>query len=118
MANFSGKSFGAGVFGGNGFILQKVNGPGTFFAQISGECEEYTLVPGQIMKVHAGHVAMFDSTVHFDVQMVKGLGNILFSGEGMFLATLTGPGKVWLQTLPISLLADAIKQYIPTKSSS
>jgi uncharacterized protein (TIGR00266 family) len=111
------KRLSAGMFGGEGFILQKITGPGAFFAEISGECQEYTLGPGQTMKVHAGHVAMFESTVNFDIQMVKGVTNILFAGEGLFLATLTGPGKIWLQTLPVSVLAQAIKQFIPTKSS-
>ena len=68
------------------------------------------------MKVHAGHIAMFEPTVSYDIQMVKGITNILFAGEGLFLATLKGPGKVWLQTMPISNLAAAIRQFIPTKS--
>jgi uncharacterized protein (TIGR00266 family) len=111
------KKFGAGMFGGDGFILQKITGPGMFWGEISGEVQEYTLGPGQILKVHAGHVAMFEPTVSYDIQMVKGITNILFAGEGLYLATMTGPGKVWLQTMPISGLAAAIKQFIPTKSS-
>src|SRR5258708_40225710 len=111
------KKFGAGMFGGEGFVLQKITGPGIFWGEISGEVQEYTLAPGQIMKVHAGHIAMFEPTVTYDIQMVKGITNILFAGEGLYLATLRGPGKVWLQTMPISSLAAAIKQFIPTKSS-
>ena len=111
------KKFGSGMFGGEGFVLQKIGGPGTFFAQIDGECEEYTLAAGQVLKVHAGHIAMFEPTVSYDIQMVKGITNILFAGEGLFLATLKGPGRVWLQTMPLSSLAAAIKQFIPTKSS-
>ena len=111
------KKFGAGMFGGEGFVLQKITGPGAFFAEVSGECEEYTLAAGQVMKVHAGHIAMFEQTVTYDIQMVKGITNVLFAGEGLYLATLKGPGKIWLQTMPISVLAQAIKQFIPTKSS-
>ncbi|HVO70751.1 MAG TPA: TIGR00266 family protein [Aggregatilineaceae bacterium] len=112
------KKLSTGFFGGEGFILQKITGPGMFFAQIDGEVEEMTLQPGQIMRVHAGHIALFEPTVTYDIQMVKGLGNILFAGEGLFLATLRGPGQVWLQTMPISNLAAAIRQFIPTKSSN
>jgi len=111
------KKLGAGMFGGEGFVLQKITGPGLFFAEISGEVQEYTLTPGQVMKVHAGHIAMFEPTVSYDIQMVKGITNILFAGEGLFLATLKGPGKIWLQTMPVSNLAAAIRQFIPTKSS-
>jgi uncharacterized protein (TIGR00266 family) len=111
------KKFGAGVFGGEGFVLQKITGPGLFFAQIDGECGEYNLAPGQVMKVDAGHIAMFEPTVTYDIQMVKGITNILFAGEGLFLATLRGPGRVWLQTMPLAKLAAAVRQFIPTKSS-
>lgn len=111
------KKLGAGLFGGEGFVLQKVTGPGMFWAEISGEVQEYTLAPGQVMKVSPGHIAMFEPTITYDIQMVKGVTNILFAGEGLFLATLTGPGKLWLQTMPISMLAAAIKEFIPTKSS-
>ncbi len=111
------KKFGAGLFGGEGFVLQKISGPGMFWAEISGECQEYTLNPGEVMRVAPGHIAMFEPTVGYDIQSVKGITNMLFAGEGLFLATLTGPGKVWLQTMPISNLAAAIRQFIPTKSS-
>ncbi len=111
------KKFGAGMFGGEGFVLQKISGPGMFWAEIAGEVQEYTLGPGQTMKIHAGHVAMFEPTVSYDIQMVKGITNILFAGEGLFFATLKGPGKIWLQTMPVSNLAAAIRQFIPTKSS-
>ncbi|MCC7451254.1 MAG: TIGR00266 family protein [Anaerolineae bacterium] len=111
------KKFGAGLFGGEGFVLQKISGPGMFWAEISGECQEYTLAPGQIMRVSPGHIAMFEPTVSYDIQAVKGITNMLFAGEGLFLATLTGPGRVWLQTMPVSNLAAAIRQFIPTKSS-
>jgi uncharacterized protein (TIGR00266 family) len=110
------KKLGAGLFGGEGFILQKITGPGTAFMEIPGEVAEYTLKPNQTLKVDPGHIAMFEPTVSYDISMVKGLKNIFFSGEGLFLATLTGPGKVWLQTMPIVNLANKIRQYIPTQS--
>jgi len=111
------KKLGAGLFGGEGFILQKITGPGVAFLEIPGEVKEYNLAAGQILKVDPGHIAAFDPSVAYDIQMVKGLKNIVFSGEGLFLATLKGPGRVWLQTMPIANLAHKISKYIPTKSS-
>ena len=111
------KKLGTGLFGGEGFILQKLTGPGMAFLEIPGEVKEYNLVAGQRLKIDPGHIAAFDPSVTYDITMVKGLKNMMFSGEGLFLATLTGPGKVWLQTMPISNLAQAIRKYIPTKSS-
>jgi len=109
------KKLGAGLFGGEGFILQKLTGPGLVFVEIAGEVREFTLNDGQTMKVDPGHIAMYEPTVNYDIQRVKGVRNILFGGEGLFLATLTGPGKVWLQTMPLSNLAGAIRRYIPSK---
>jgi len=111
------KKLGAGFFGGEGFILQKLTGPGVAFLEIPGEVKEYNLVAGQILKIDPGHIAAFDPSVSYDIQMMKGLKNIVFSGEGLFLATLKGPGRVWLQTMPISNLAHKISKYIPTKSN-
>lgn len=111
------KRLGAGLFGGEGFILQKISGPGTVFLEISGDVREYDLGPGEMMKVDPGHIALYEPSVDYDLTSVKGLTNILFSGEGLFLATLRGPGKVWLQSMPIMNLAAKIRQYIPTKSS-
>ena len=110
------KRLGAGLFGGEGFIMQKITGPGVAFVCLDGEIIEYTLEPNQVLKVDTGHVAMYEPTVGFDVEMVKGFTNILFGGEGLFLATLRGPGRVWLQTMPTSNLAKAILPYIPSKS--
>lgn len=107
------KRLGAGIFGGEGFILQKFEGPGTFFAAMDGEIVEYTLQPGQRLLVDTGHVAMFEPSVAYDIQMVKGVKNILFGGEGLFFVSLTGPGRIWLQTMPMSKLAGAIRQYMP-----
>jgi uncharacterized protein (AIM24 family) len=101
------------VFGGEGFILQKFEGPGTFFATFDGEIVEYTLQAGQRMLVDTGHLAMFEPSVSYDITMVKGIKNLIFGGEGLFLVSLTGPGRIWLQTMPMSKLAGAIRKYMP-----
>ncbi len=111
------KKLGAGLFGGEGFILQKLTGPGIAFVEIPGEVREYTLQANQVIKVDPGHIAMFEPTVSYDITRVKGLKNIFFSGEGLFLATLKGPGKIWLQTLPLSNLAAKLARYLPTKGN-
>jgi uncharacterized protein (TIGR00266 family) len=110
------KRLGTGLFGGEGFILQKITGPGVVFLEISGDVREYELAAGETIKVDPGHIALYEPSVDYDLTSVKGLTNILFSGEGLFLATLRGPGKVWLQSMPIINLAAKIRQYIPTKS--
>lgn len=109
------KKLGAGFFGGEGFILQKIAGPGKAFMEIAGEITEYTLKEGQQLKVDPGHIAFFEPTVQYDIAMVKGLKNMFFGGEGLFLATLTGPGKVWLQSMPIANLAQKIASKLPAK---
>ena len=110
------KKLGAGLFGGEGFILQKITGPGTAFVEIPGEVRIIELKAGEQLQVDPGHIALFDPSVEYDITAVKGLKNVLFSGEGLFLATLTGPGKVWLQSLPLSNLALKLAKYMPTKS--
>jgi uncharacterized protein (TIGR00266 family) len=107
------KRLGAGFFGGEGFILQQLTGPGLAFVELDGEVVEYDLQEGQLLKVDTGHVAMFEPSVDFDITMLKGFRNILFGGEGLFLATLRGPGKVYLQTMPMMKLASKILQYLP-----
>ncbi|OIO87593.1 MAG: TIGR00266 family protein [Anaerolineae bacterium CG2_30_64_16] len=107
------KRLGAGFFGGEGFILQKLTGPGDAFVEFDGEIVTYDLQPGQVLKVDTGHVAMFQPSVDFDVTIMKGFKNILLGGEGLFLATLRGPGKVWLQTMPLMKLANKVLQYLP-----
>jgi uncharacterized protein (TIGR00266 family) len=102
------RNLGAGFFGGEGFVMQRATGPGVVFAELDGEIVEYTLEAGQVLKVDTGHVAMLEPTVQFDVEMVRGFRNILFGGEGLFLATLRGPGRVWLQTMPAMNLAKKI----------
>jgi uncharacterized protein (TIGR00266 family) len=107
------KRLGAGFFGGEGFILQKVTGPGLVWLDLSGEVVERDLAPGQRLLVHAGHVGIMDPGISFDIQMVPGFKNILFGGEGLFLATLTGPGRVALQSMPILNLAEEIGRHLP-----
>lgn len=108
------RKLGAGLFGGEGFILQQVTGPGTVFLDLSGEVVERVLQPGEKLRVHAGHVGIQEPTVGFDIEMVRGFKNMIFGGEGLFLATLTGPGRVWLQSMPIMNLAEEIARYLPT----
>ena len=108
------KKIGAGFFGGEGFIMQKLSGHGTAFIEIDGDLVQYELKPGQKILVDTGNVAAFDSTVSIDIQKVPGVKNILFGGEGLFHTVLTGPGKIWLQTMPIVNVANSIRPYIPT----
>ncbi len=112
------RKLGAGFFGGEGFIMQRITGPGMAFVEMDGEVVEYTLTEGQMLKVDTGHVAMFEPTVGFDIEMVRGFRNILFGGEGLFLSTLRGPGRVWLQTLPAVNLAEKLAAFMPTTGSS
>jgi uncharacterized protein (TIGR00266 family) len=107
------QSLGAGVFGGSGFMLQKVSGQGTAWLELSGELILKNLAPGETLRVHPGHVGAFQTSVGFQITMVPGLKNMIFGGDGIFLAVLTGPGSVWLQTLPISRLAHQIGEYLP-----
>ena len=104
---------GAGFFAGEGFILQRVTGPGVVFLDLSGEVVEKELGPGERLLVHAGHIGIQEPTVSTDIQMVRGFRNVLFGGEGLFLATLTGPGRIWLQSMPILNLAEEIARHMP-----
>jgi uncharacterized protein (AIM24 family) len=112
------KKVGAGLFGGEGFIMQKLTGPGVAFVCLDGEIMEYTLEAGQILKADTGHVAMYEPTVDFDIEMMRGFRNVLFGGEGLFLTTLRGPGRIWLQTMPTMNLAKAIAGYLPSTGGS
>ena len=109
------KRLGAGFFGGEGFILQKITGPGLVWLEIAGDVREYELQAGEVLKVDPGHIGLYEPTVDYDIITVKGLTNILFSGEGLFLATLRGPGKVWLQSMPLANLVAKIRQSMPSK---
>ena len=107
------QSLGAGIFGGDGFLLQRVGGNGTAWLELSGELIVKDLAPGEMLRVHPGHVGAFQAGVGFQITMVPGIKNMIFGGDGLFLAVLTGPGRVWLQTLPISRLAHQIAEYLP-----
>jgi len=112
------RRLGAGFFGGEGFTLQKVTGPGTVWLDLSGEVVEKDLAAGEKLLVHAGHVGIQAPTVEFDIQMIRGFRNVVFGGEGLFLATLTGPGHVWLQSMPIMNLAEEVGRYLPVRKES
>jgi uncharacterized protein (TIGR00266 family) len=102
------QQLGGGLFGGEGFILQKVTGPGWVFLDLSGEVVEKDLGPGEILQVHVGHVGVQDPSVEFSIRLIRGFKNILFGGDGIFLATLRGPGEIMLQSMPIVNLAEEI----------
>ena len=108
------KRIGAGLFGGEGFIMQRLSGSGLAFVEIDGDLIEYELKPSQQLIVDTGNVAGFEPSVQMDIQAVSGAKNILFGGEGIFNTVLTGPGRVWVQTMPIYNVANAIRPYIPT----
>ena len=110
------KKLGAGFFGGEGFIMQKVSGEGIVFAEFDGHVIEYELEAGQQIVIDTGHLAAMSATCSMDIQSVPGVKNMLFGGEGLFNTVITGPGKVWLQTMPISNVAGVIRPYIPTSS--
>ena len=111
------KKLGSGFFGGEGFIMQRLSGEGMAFAEIDGGLMEYELKPGEQIVVQTGNVAGFTPTVQMDIQAISGAKNVLFGGEGLFNTVLTGPGRVWLQTMPISSVANAIRPYIPMGNS-
>ncbi len=106
------RSLGAGVFGGNGFVLQKLSGTADAWIELDGEVVTYDLAPGESLRVHPGHVGMFEERIGFDITMLRGVRNLLFGGDGLFLAQLTGPGRVWLQSLPLANLAHALAPYL------
>lgn len=108
------KKIGAGLVGGEGFILEKITGPGVCFVEIDGDVVERDLAPGEVLQIDQGHLAMYEPTVNFDITTVKGLKNMFFSGEGIFLGKLVGPGKVYLQTMPFSNLVDEIAKRLPS----
>lgn len=107
------KRFGAGLFGGEGFILQRLTGDGLAFIHAGGTIIERELKPGEMLRVDTGCVVGFSPSVNYDVQFVGGFKNALFGGEGLFLVNLTGPGKVYLQSLPFSKLVDRIHRALP-----
>lgn len=108
------KKLSSGLFGGEGFILQDISGSGMVFLEIDGDMVEKNLAPGEILKVDTGNVVAFERSVEYGIETVKGLGNIFFGGEGLFLTTLKGPGKVYLQTQNIAEFAGRIARFIPS----
>lgn len=111
------KKLGKGFFGGEGFIMQKISGSGMVFIEIDGYCKEYDLAPGQSMVVDTGYLAAMSESCTMDIQMIKGAKNIFFGGEGLFNTIITGPGKVYLQSMPLSNTAMAIAPYLPGSKS-
>lgn len=114
LSIFFQKKLGAGFFGGEGFIMQRLSGSGTAFVEFDGHVVEYELRPGQSMVVDTGYLAAMDATCSMEIQSVPGVKNALFGGEGLFNTVITGPGKIYLQTMPISNVAGAIRPFIPT----
>lgn len=114
LSVFFNKKLGSGFFGGEGFIMQRLSGQGMAFVEIDGELVEYELKPGQQIIVDTGNVAGFTQGVQMDIRQVPGVKNMLLGGEGLFNTVLTGPGRVWLQTMPICNVAASIRPYIPT----
>lgn len=105
------RRLGTGIFGGEGFIMQKLEGDGMCFVHAGGYVVEKQLMPGEVLKIDTGCVVAYTSGIDFDVEFIRGVKNWMFGGEGLFFATLRGPGKVWIQSLPISRLAGRIMQY-------
>ena len=110
------RSLGAGIFGGDGFVLQKLSGSCTAWVELGGEVITYDLVAGEVLQVHPGHVGMFEESVNFDVTLLPGFKNRFFGGDGIFISRLTGPGRVWLQSLTMPNLAHALGPYLGKES--
>lgn len=117
MSVFFNKKFSSGLFGGEGFIMQKVSGHGMVFAEFDGHVINYELQTGQQIVVDTGHLAAMSATCSMEIQSVPGVKNMLFGGEGIFNTVITGPGKVWLQTMPISNVAGVLRPYLPSSGS-
>jgi len=112
------QSFRGGMWGGDGFVLQKLEGQGQAWIELSGETVHYTLAPGQTLLVHPGHVGLFEGSVQFTMTRVPGITNMIFGGDGFYLVALTGPGQVWLQSMPISVLAHALRPYLASEQQA
>ena len=110
------KKISAGFFGGEGFILQQLKGSGMAFLEVDGDVVEKTLAPGEVMKVDTGNVFAFEPTVSYEIETIKGVKNMLFGGEGLFLTRLTGPGKIYMQTMNIDEFTGRIAQGLPTSN--
>ena len=116
LSVFFQKKLGSGFFGGEGFIMQRLSGQGTAFLEFDGHVVDYELQPGQQIVVDTGYLAAMEGTCSIEVRTVPGLKNMVFGGEGLFNTVVTGPGRVWLQTMPISNVAQLILSFMPPKS--
>ena len=116
LSVFFQKKLGAGFFGGEGFIMQRLSGQGMAFLEFDGHVVQYDLQPGQQIVVDTGYLAAMESTCSMEIKTVPGLKNMVFGGEGVFNTVVTGPGRIWLQTMPISNVADLILKFMPPKS--
>lgn len=117
MSIFFQKKLGKGLFGGEGFIMQKFSGSGLVFLEVDGAIKEYTLAPGERKVMETGHLVMMDDTCKMDIEKISGVKNVLFGGEGLFNTVVTGPGRIVIQTMPMSKTAGVISEYIPKQSS-
>ena len=116
MEMFFQKKVGAGFFGGEGFIMQKYEGTGTVFIEVDGTAVEYELAAGQSLIIDTGYLVAMDSSCSMDIQTTGGIGNALFGGEGLFNTKVTGPGKIWLQTMPLASLAGSLQPLLASKN--
>ena len=116
LSIFFQKKLGAGFFGGEGFIMQRLSGQGMAFLEFDGHVVEYELQPGQQIVVDTGYLAAMDGTCSMEIKSVPGIKNMVFGGEGLFNTVVTGPGHVWLQTMPVSNVAELILKFMPPKS--
>jgi uncharacterized protein (TIGR00266 family) len=112
------RSLGGGIFGGEGFVLQRLTGSGQAWVELGGEIVAHELGAGETLLVHPGHVGMFEESVSFDITTIRGITNVIFGGDGLFLVQLTGPGRIWLQTLTMPNLAHALMPYLGRQESA
>ena len=114
LSIFFQKRLGSGLFGGEGFIMQRLSGNGLVFLEFDGYIKEYELAAGQQLVIDTGYLAAMTSSCQIDIQTVPGLKNAVFGGEGLFNTVVTGPGRIWLQSMPVSQLAGAIRPFMPS----
>lgn len=117
MSVFFQKKFGKGLFGGEGFIMERFSGSGVVFLEVDGSIKEYTLAPGEKKVMETGHLVMMDDTCQMDIERISGVKNVLFGGEGFFNTVVTGPGRIVIQTMPMAKTADVLAGYLPQHSS-
>jgi len=118
MSVYFQKRLGGGFFGGEGFIMQRISGEGTVFVEIDGYCKEYTLGAGETIIMDTGYLAAMSESCTMDVEMVRGAKNIFFGGEGLFHTRVTGPGKVYVQSMPLANLAERLAPYIEVHTTT